>query len=75
MPPSQRPERQLDDVARAIARQAEEAKPDKAADADRPASEASRTRSRLTPPGLSINSTRSVGGKAPDISTKRPKKG
>jgi len=72
-PPSQRPERKLDDVARAIARLNEITKSGKAADADRPAFDAS-SKSRQGQPGMGVGS-RNVGGRAPDISTKRPKKG
>jgi hypothetical protein len=72
-PPSQRPERQLDDTARAIARLQEEAKVEKAAQA-RDKNDDSKPKRQ---PPLTINGMgqRRVGGKAPETSSKRPKSG
>ncbi len=69
-PPSQRPERKLDETALAIARLREDAKPDKSSRPDRLASDDLKVKR-----GLAQNVTghpKAVGG-APSASTKRPK--
>ncbi len=73
IPPSQRPERKMDDVARAIARDVEEAKAAKAADAERAASERPKFgRDQQMGPGIGPRKSR---GPTPETSTKRPKTG
>ncbi len=71
-PPSQRPERQLDDTARAIAKLQEDAKAEKPAEARKAGS----TKPLRQPP-LTINGMgqRKVGGPTPQTSSKRPKSG
>jgi hypothetical protein len=68
-PPSERPERQLDDTARAIARSQVNAKAKKT-------EEAQRQPANATPLGRLAKSIkpRKVSGPAPMPSTKRPKK-
>ena len=68
-PPSERPERQLDETARAIARSQENAKARKTDEPPRPGVSAS----RLDRLAKSIK-PRKVSGPAPMPSTKRPKK-
>lgn len=69
-PPSQRPERKLDETAKAIARVREDAKPEKPTE---PAALGSENRSRSGSHGNGITAQR-AGGQAPSPSTKRPKK-
>lgn len=73
-PPSQRPERKLDDTARAIARVREEAKAEKAPESEpgRPSSDASKPHLAHLAKGLG---PRKPGGPAVSPSTKRPKMG
>ena len=71
-PPSQRPERQMDETARAIARMREESKETKAADEDRPA--ASKSKPAIGPSGR-ITDRPKPGGPVVNASTKRPKMG
>ena len=69
-PPSQRPERKMDETALAIARLRDDAKPDKSSEPDRPPSAELKAKK-----GLARNITghqKAVGG-APSASTKRPK--
>ncbi len=74
-PPSQRPERQLDDTARAIARLAEEAKAEKSPEARKSGPKENASLKRQAPPAINGMGQRKVGGGAPTISTKRPKTG
>lgn len=71
IPPSQRPERKLDGVAKEIARVREDAKAEKSDDAAQAASSTAKPR-----PGRLVNpiGPQKSGGPAPSISTKRPKK-
>jgi hypothetical protein len=71
-PPSQRPERKLDDTARAIARVRDESKPEKSAEPGRAASDASKPHLAHLAKGLG---PRKPGGPAVSPSTKRPKTG
>jgi hypothetical protein len=72
-PPSQRPERKLDDMAKAIARVREEAKPEKAAEPGRLANDASKPHLAHLAKGLGPR--QKPGGPAVAPSTKRPKMG
>ncbi len=73
IPPSQRPERKLDDVARAIARDVEEARAAKSAEVERAASDRPKFgRDQQMGPGIGPRKSR---GPTPEISTKRPKTG
>ena len=74
-PPSQRPERQLDDTARAIARLAEEAKAEKLPEARKGGPAGNASLKRQAPPAINGMGQRKIGGGAPQISTKRPKTG
>lgn len=71
-PPSQRPERKLDDTARAIARVREEAKPEKSAEPTH-ASDASKP--HLAHLAKALGPRQKAGGPAVTPSTKRPKMG
>ena len=71
-PPSQRPERQLDETAQAIARDREEARAEKSPEAGRPASAVSRPQ---TGPVGKITARRKSVGPAVTPSSKRPKTG
>jgi hypothetical protein len=71
-PPSQRPERKLDDTAKAIARIREEAKPEKSGEPGHAASDASKP--HLAHLAKSLG-PRKPGGPAITPSTKRPKMG
>jgi hypothetical protein len=72
-PPSQRPERKLDDTAKAIARVREEAKAEKSPEPERPASDASKL--RLAHLAKALGPRQKPGGPAVSPSTKRPKMG
>jgi hypothetical protein len=74
-PPSQRPERKLDDTAKAIARARDEAKAEKAAESEssaRPASDVTKPHLARLAKGLAPTKP---GGPPPAPSTKRPKMG
>jgi hypothetical protein len=71
--PSQRPERKLDDTAKAIARVREEAKAEKSPEPDRPASDASRP--HLAHLAKALGPRQKAGGPVVTPSTKRPKMG
>lgn len=66
-PPSQRPERQLTDVAKAIGRVREDQKAEKSANAEQ-------TKESQTVTGRDFNATKGRKAPAPMPSTKRPKK-
>jgi hypothetical protein len=71
-PPSQRPERKLDETAKAIARAREEAKPDRSSDEPSVASDDARPhRGHIG----NILGPKKTSGPAPSPSTKRPKTG
>ena len=72
-PPSQRPERKLDDTAKAIARVREEAKAEKPPEPGRPASDASKP--HLAHLAKALGPRQKPGGPAVSPSTKRPKMG
>jgi hypothetical protein len=72
-PPSQRPERKLDDTARAIARVREEAKPEKSDEPARAASDASKP--HLAHLAKALGPRQKAGGPSVTPSTKRPKMG
>ena len=78
-PPSQRPERQLDDTARAIARLTEDTKAEKAAEARKGDGSSTGTggnpKIRQAPPAVNGMGQRKIGGAAPYTSSKRPKTG
>ncbi|WP_435011421.1 hypothetical protein P12x_002730 [Tundrisphaera lichenicola] len=71
-PPSQRPERKLDETAQAIARDLEEARASKSPETDRPATRKSKP--EIGPVGK-ITARRKSVGPAVTPSTKRPKTG
>ena len=71
-PPSQRPERKLDDTARAIARVREEAKPEKS---DEPARASDASKPHLAHLAKALGPRQKAGGPAVTPSTKRPKMG
>ena len=72
-PPSQRPERQMDETAQAIARMREEARAAKSAGEERPAA-TNKTRPGIGPVGK-ITDRPKPGGPVVNASTKRPKMG
>jgi hypothetical protein len=71
-PPSQRPERKLDETAQAIARDLEETRSAKSSEAGRPASQKSRPEAG---PVGKITARRKAVGPVVTPSTKRPKTG
>lgn len=71
-PPSQRPERKLDETAQAIARDLEEARASKSPESDRPITRKSKP--EIGPVGK-ITARRKSVGPAVTPSTKRPKTG
>ena len=72
VPPSQRPERQLDEVAKAIARAKDEAKAEKTAEIERQAADGSKQRSNYSSSG-NLTTPRKPTGPVVATSTKRPK--
>ena len=76
-PPSQRPERQMDDTARAIARLQEETKAEKSSESRKGESggTAGASPKRQAPPAVNGMGQRKIGGAAPYTSSKRPKTG
>jgi hypothetical protein len=71
-PPSQRPERKLDDTAKAIARARESSAPDKSAEPQKASYAGSEPRISHAG-GVGRGGRPSGGGPAPSTSTKRPK--